>query len=61
MGLNLCFQGRPLKAFVDVMKLSMDVGKVIEVFVNIIFSLMHLFYHVEMFHVFNSDAVIRGV
>lgn len=37
MGLNLCFQGRSLKAFVDVMKVSMDVGKVIEVFVNIIF------------------------
>lgn len=50
MGLNLYFQGYLLKAVVDVMKMSMNVGKSLKVAsfrLNVVF-LMHFFYHIEM-------------
>lgn len=44
MGRNLYFQGYSLKAVVDVLKMSMDVRKIVKGFVNVIFNALILFH-----------------
>ncbi len=57
MGLNLYFQGHSLGDFVYY-GVNMNVGKIIEVFVNIIFNARIT---LKWSNVFNNDAVVWGI